>query len=64
MELKYPQIGYTKQEAKEYLKNKGLKFSDFIKWMRGQTYSVINGEAVYNAYDVERFKGVTTYIFD
>lgn len=47
---------YSKEEVKEYLENKGYSWDSFIEFMRGQTYSVIEGVEYYNSFDVERFR--------
>ena len=45
----------TPKEVKKLLKSKSLKWSDFIKWMNGQTVGGTPNDPDYFEWDVERF---------
>ena len=45
----------TKKEVKKLLKENKLKWSDFSKWMNGQTVGMKDGEIDYYDWDVQRY---------
>jgi len=47
--------GYTVEEVKEHLKEKGYSWTKFLEFMRGQTVGVVEGKELYWNYDVERY---------
>jgi hypothetical protein len=48
--------GMREQEVKQKLKERGLKWSDFNKWLKGQTVGVyLDGTINYYEWDVSRF---------
>ena len=52
------------QTTRELLKQHGLKWEDFIKWMCGQTYAIVDGEPDYYEWDVNNFIRGEKLIYD
>jgi len=47
---------YTKQQVNKILKENGIKWSDFINWMVGQTAPILpDGEMGFYQGDVDRY---------
>ncbi len=52
---------YTKKQVKKILKENDIKWSDFIKWMMGQTCPILkDGEMGFYQYDVDRYVDAKT----
>lgn len=45
----------TEKEVKDLLKKHKIKWTEFYKWMCGQTCPIIDGKMGYYRHDVERF---------
>lgn len=50
------EIGFTKHRVIQMLNARGLEWSEFAEWIRGQTCPVdANGVVRYYSHDVDRF---------